>query len=169
MLKHRLIAGSLMAAAAGGVLVGDSYLAPYYPFLFGLALLAGFLATHELVGLLPVPTRPPLVLCAAGVVAMLAACAGLAQAQQTSSKARVDAFAKLPDWSGLWEPALFVGEGIGQGLSAEGRRAGAAVMGAKIPFNAEWQAKLDAATKAYADAVAADPDHPPAPPYNNCG
>ena len=73
MLRHRLIAGPLMAAAAGGVLVGDSYLAPYYPFLFGLALLAGFLATHELVGLLPEPTRPPLALCTAGVVATLAA------------------------------------------------------------------------------------------------
>jgi phosphatidate cytidylyltransferase len=73
MLRHRLIAGSLMAAAAGGVLVGDSYLAPYYPFLFGLAILSGFLATHELVGLLPTPTRPPLALCAAGVVATLAA------------------------------------------------------------------------------------------------
>jgi hypothetical protein len=103
------------------------------------------------------------------VVAVLAASgAGVAHAQ-ASSKQRVDAFAKLPDWSGLWEPALFVGEGIGQGLSAEGRRAGASVMGAKIPFNAEWQAKLDAATKAYEAAVAADPDHPPAPPYNNCG
>ncbi|HVK15902.1 MAG TPA: phosphatidate cytidylyltransferase [Fimbriiglobus sp.] len=73
MLKHRLIAGSLMAVAAGGVLIGDSYLDPYYPFLFGLALLAGFLATHELVGLLPEPSRPPLALCAAGVVATLAA------------------------------------------------------------------------------------------------
>ncbi len=73
MLKHRLIAGSLMAAAAGGVLVGDSYLAPYYPFLFGLALLAGFLATHELVGLLPKLSRPSLALCAAGVVATLTA------------------------------------------------------------------------------------------------
>lgn len=62
-----------MAAAAGGVLVGDSYLHPYYPFLFGLALLAGFLATHELVGLLPVSSRPPLALCTAGVVAVIAA------------------------------------------------------------------------------------------------
>jgi phosphatidate cytidylyltransferase len=72
MLRHRLIAGSLMAAAAGGVLVGDSYLHPYYPFLFGLALLVGFLATYELVGLLPAPSRPSLALCAAGVVAIIA-------------------------------------------------------------------------------------------------
>lgn len=73
MLRHRLIAGSFMAAAAGGVLVGDSYLEPYYPFLFGLALVAGFLATRELVGLLPEQSRPPLALCAAGVIAVLAA------------------------------------------------------------------------------------------------
>jgi phosphatidate cytidylyltransferase len=73
MLRHRLIAGSLMAAAAGGVLLADAYLAPYFPFLLGLALLAGFLATHELVGLLPGPTRPGLPLCAAGVLAVLAA------------------------------------------------------------------------------------------------
>jgi hypothetical protein len=82
---------------------------------------------------------------------------------------RVAAFAKLPDWSGLWEPNVFVGEGIGQALSTSGRTAGAAILGARIPFNAEWQAKFDAARKAYDDAIAADPDHPPAPAYNNCG
>jgi hypothetical protein len=102
------------------------------------------------------------------MAALLTACANLAQAQ-TSSKARIEAFAKLPDWSGLWEPQTFVGEGIGQDLSAEGRRAGAAVSSVKIPFNAEWQAKYDAARKAQQAAIAADPAHPPAPPYNNCG
>jgi hypothetical protein len=92
----------------------------------------------------------------------------LAHAQQ-SSKERIDAFAKLPDWSGLWEPNVFVGEGIGQSLSAGGAQAGMAVLGAKVPFNAEWQAKFDAAKKAADAAVAADPNHPPAPAYNNCG
>jgi hypothetical protein len=105
---------------------------------------------------------------AAAIVSLLAMGAQVSQAQM-SSKERVDAFAKLPDWSGLWEPDVFVGEGIGQGLSAEGLRAGAAVLGAELPFNAEWQAKYDAAKKAQAAAAAADPAHPPAPPYSPCG
>ena len=35
--------------------------------------------------------------------ALAVSCASLAAAQ-SSSKARIEAFAKLPDWSGLWEP-----------------------------------------------------------------
>jgi hypothetical protein len=81
---------------------------------------------------------------------------------------RVAAFAKLPDWSGLWEPNVFVGEGIGQALSAEGIKNGAPILTAKMPFNAEWQAKFDAIKKEHDDAVAADPDHPPAPSYAPC-
>ena len=100
--------------------------------------------------------------------AVLAGCATIAQAQK-SSRARIEVFARLPDWSGLWEPATFVGEGIGQDLSAEGLEAGAAMMSVKIPFNAEWQQKYDEATAAQQARIAADPDHPPAPPYNNCG
>jgi hypothetical protein len=100
--------------------------------------------------------------------AVLLASTALTHAQ-VSSKARLEAFAKLPDWSGIWEPHTFVGEGIGQDLSAEGLRAGAAVASVKIPFNATWQAKFDAAAKARQAAIAADPAHPPAPNYNNCG
>jgi hypothetical protein len=103
------------------------------------------------------------------VIAAAALAAGaLAHAQQ-SSKERIDAFARLPDWSGLWEPNVFVGEGIGQSLSASGAQAGMTILGAKVPFNAEWQAKFDAAKKAADDDAAADPNHPPAPAYNNCG
>jgi len=103
---------------------------------------------------------------AATVLASLTGC----QQAQTPANPRVDAFAKLPDWSGLWEPNIFSGEGIGQGLSAEGLRNAAPVLsaGSKIPFTAEWQAKYDAALAALAAAVAADPDHPPAPAYDNC-
>jgi hypothetical protein len=100
--------------------------------------------------------------------ALLAACTAGAQAQ-TSSKARLEAFAKLPDWSGLWEPDVFVGEGIGQALSSEGARSAQPLMSSTLPFNAQWQAKLEAAKKAQQAAIAADPDHPPAPAYNNCG
>lgn len=102
------------------------------------------------------------------VLALAIGGAGAAHAQWSSPE-RLEAFAKLPDWSGLWEPAVFVGEGIGQALSAEGLRAGASVMGAKLPFNAEWQAKVDEVQRAWDAVVAQDPDHPPAPPYDNCG
>jgi hypothetical protein len=104
----------------------------------------------------------------ATVTALLISPAGSGHAQ-TSSKERVEAFAKLPDWSGLWEPMTFVGEGIGQQLSVEGSRAGAAIIGARLPFNAQWKAQYDAAFKARADTVQADPNHPPGPSYNNCG
>ena len=99
------------------------------------------------------------------LTALLAACSGPPAAQLSP---RVAAFAKLPDWSGLWEPSVFVGEGIGQSLSAEGLKAGASIMGATFPFTPEWQAKFDEAKAAQAAAVAADPNHPPAPTYNNC-
>ena len=92
--------------------------------------------------------------------ALLAACSGPPAPQLPP---RVAAFAKLPDWSGLWEPNVFVGEGIGQSLSAEGLKAGASIMNVTFPFTPEWQAKFDAAKAAQAAAVAADPNHPPAP------
>ena len=96
--------------------------------------------------------------------ALLVACAG---PPAPPLPPRVAAFAKLPDWSGLWEPSVFVGEGIGQGLSAEGLKAGASIMNVTFPFTPEWQARFDAAKAAQAAAVAADPAHPPAPTYNN--
>ena len=101
------------------------------------------------------------------VAVLLAGCVGPAE-EPTSSKQRIEAFARLPDWSGLWEPNIFVGEGIGQGLSSQGQRNAQPVMVTTLPFNAEWQAKFDAAQQAHDAAVAADPEHPPAPPYNNC-
>jgi hypothetical protein len=96
--------------------------------------------------------------------------AGCTQGAQTPPNPRVAAFANLPDWSGLWEPNVFVGEGIGQGLSAEGLKAGQVLLGATatFPFTPEWQAKFDAAKAAQAAAVTADPNHPPAPIFNNC-
>ena len=103
------------------------------------------------------------------VVALVAGVVGVSACQQSPPPSpRVAAFAKLPDWSGLWEPNVFVGEGIGQALSAEGLKNGAPILGARMPFNAEWQAKFDAVKKEHDDAVAADPDHPPAPPYPPC-
>ena len=95
--------------------------------------------------------------------------AGCTQNAQAPTNPRTEAFAKLPDWSGLWEPNVFVGEGIGQSLSAEGLKGAQPLMSATLPFTPEWQAKYDAAKAAQAAAVAVDPNHPPAPNYNNCG
>ena len=71
MLKTRLLLGSLMAAAAGGVLYFDSYFAPYYPILLLLALAVGILATRELVSLIPAEHRPRRWLCLLGTVAFI--------------------------------------------------------------------------------------------------
>lgn len=77
MLKKRLIAGSLMAAGIGAILVGDAYLKDYvfrfafYPSLFFFTLAAGYLATRELVSLIPEPNRPLRWVCAVGVLLML--------------------------------------------------------------------------------------------------
>jgi hypothetical protein len=101
------------------------------------------------------------------VIALLAGCLCPAQAQ-TPSKKRIDAFAKLPDWSGLWEWDVFVGQSVGQQLSPEGLRSLQAYMAAmQPPFNAVWQAKYDQAKRALDAAIAADPNQPPAT-YQPC-
>jgi hypothetical protein len=82
---------------------------------------------------------------------------------QTSSKARLEAFAKLPDWSGLWEFDAYVGEGLGQTLSPAGLRKARAYAAAMRPtFTAEWQPKVDEARRQQEAAFAADPNQPPA-------
>jgi hypothetical protein len=101
------------------------------------------------------------------LAAMLVVVTGCSPAPEPLD-ARVAAFAQLPDWSGIWEPTIFVGEGIGQALSPEGLKSGEPILTAKMPLNPEWQAKFDAAARAQAAAIAADPDHPPAPPYPPC-
>jgi phosphatidate cytidylyltransferase len=77
MLKHRLIAGFSMAGGVlailfGDALVSDTLNAPFYPFLFALALLAGFFATRELVAIIPEPNRPRRWVCLLGVTALFA-------------------------------------------------------------------------------------------------
>ena len=89
---------------------------------------------------------------------------------QTSSKARVEAFAKLPDWSGMWELDAFVGQSDGQQFSAEGQRRLAYYAAALKPaFTPEYQAKFDAIRKEVVAAVAADPNHPPMTHQPLCG
>jgi phosphatidate cytidylyltransferase len=71
VLRHRLIAGTFLAAAMGGVLVGDSYLAPSYPFLLACVLAVGWTASRELLALIPNPDRPHAGFCTAAVLAVL--------------------------------------------------------------------------------------------------
>jgi hypothetical protein len=96
------------------------------------------------------------------VIALLSGCLYPACAQ-TSSKTRVEAFAKLPDWSGIWELDAFVGQADGQQFSAEGQRRLKEYAAAMRPsFTPEYQAKYDEIRKKVQEAVAADPAHPPA-------
>jgi hypothetical protein len=97
------------------------------------------------------------------IAAMLVAACLFPAAGQTSSKQRVKAFAKLPDWSGIWELDAFVGQADGQQFSAEGQRRLKDYAAALRPsFTSEYQAKYDDIRKEIEAAIAADPDHPPA-------
>jgi hypothetical protein len=106
------------------------------------------------------------------VIALLGGSLCLAQGQ-ASSKRRIEAFAKLPDWSGLWEFDIYVGQADGQQLSAEGQRKAQAYQTEMRPrFNAAWQPKYDQIRATVEAAIAADPAHPPvthqpcvAPPF----
>jgi hypothetical protein len=96
------------------------------------------------------------------VIALLTSCLCPARAQ-TSSKKRVEVFARLPDWSGIWELDAFVGQADGQQFSAEGQRKLKEYAAALRPsFTPEYQAKYDEIRKKVEEAVAADPAHPPA-------
>ena len=81
---------------------------------------------------------------------------------QTSSKRRVEAFARLPNWSGIWELDAFVGQADGQQFSEEGQRRLKYYAAALRPlFTPEYQAKYDEIRKKVEAAIAADPAHPP--------
>ena len=81
---------------------------------------------------------------------------------QTSSKERIKAFAKLPDWTGIWELDAFAGQADGQQFSAEGQRRLKEYAAALRPaFTSEYQAKYDEIRKKIEAAIAADPAHPP--------
>jgi hypothetical protein len=96
------------------------------------------------------------------MAAWLGGCFCFAHAQ-TTSRQRVAAFAKLPDWSGLWEWDVFADLADGQQLSPEGQRRAQLYFAAARPsFKPAWQAKYEEAKKALDAAIAADPSHPPA-------
>jgi phosphatidate cytidylyltransferase len=73
MLWTRALVGSLLAALMIGVLVGDDYLAPWYPFLFGVVILIGLAGGHELSELIPAARRPNRYICVGGLVLIIVA------------------------------------------------------------------------------------------------
>jgi hypothetical protein len=102
-------------------------------------------------------------------VTLIAGCL-LPAAGQASSKERIEAFAKLPDWSGIWELDAFAGQADGQQFSAEGQRRLKEYAAALRPsFTPEYQAKYDEIRKKIVAAIAADPDHPPVTHDPLCG
>lgn len=58
MIRTRMIFGTLLAAAAAGMLVADRWIAPWFPFLFACLMAIGVLATRELLRLFPAAFRP---------------------------------------------------------------------------------------------------------------
>jgi len=96
------------------------------------------------------------------MAALVGGCLCLAQAQ-TSSKARIKAFAKLPDWSGLWEFDIWTDELDGQQMGPAGmRKAKAYAAAMRATFTSAWQPKLDQLKKTADAARASDPNNPPA-------
>jgi phosphatidate cytidylyltransferase len=73
MIRTRVIVGSVLALAGVGLLVGDRYLAPWFPCLLACLAFVGVFATRELVSLFPAEFRPDPSLAAAGVLVVLAA------------------------------------------------------------------------------------------------
>src|SRR5262245_50993063 len=73
MLATRLWMGAVLIVMAGGVLIIDERLAPWYPFLFFLVMAAASAACYELVMLLPAQSRPSLSATLIGVLAVLLA------------------------------------------------------------------------------------------------
>jgi len=94
------------------------------------------------------------------LVALLGCCLCCAQAQQ-SSKERLEAFAKLPDWSGMWQFDVMADELDGQQFGVEGTRKAKAYAAAMQPaYTPAWQPRADLLKK-YLEAVfSPDPNAP---------
>ena len=72
MIGTRLLVGSLLGLAAVGLVVGDGYLAPWYPGLLILLMAAGVMAARELVNLFPESYRPSRTVVTTGILICLA-------------------------------------------------------------------------------------------------
>ncbi len=73
MLRTRIWVGTLLAAAAAGVLFGDAFFAPRYPILLAAILFLGWFGTQEFWRMLPATDRPAAPVVAWGVPLILAA------------------------------------------------------------------------------------------------
>jgi phosphatidate cytidylyltransferase len=74
MIRTRVIVGSLLALTAGAfLLIGDRYLAPWFPFLLGCLVFVGVSTTRELVRLFPPAFRPSELVAVLAVVVTIAA------------------------------------------------------------------------------------------------
>ena len=72
MIRTRILVGTLLTAAAAGMLVADQRLDPWFPCLLGCLMLMGVVATRELVRLFPAAIRPQDGLAVGGVCVILA-------------------------------------------------------------------------------------------------
>ncbi|MCE9563283.1 MAG: phosphatidate cytidylyltransferase [Planctomycetes bacterium] len=74
MIRTRVIVGTILALAAGGILIGDDHLVPgWFPCLFVCLMALGVIAGRELVRLIPSPFKPSECLVVTGTVLCLAA------------------------------------------------------------------------------------------------
>ncbi|VTT97358.1 phosphatidate cytidylyltransferase : CDP-diglyceride synthetase OS=Singulisphaera acidiphila (strain ATCC BAA-1392 / DSM 18658 / VKM B-2454 / MOB10) GN=Sinac_6806 PE=4 SV=1: CTP_transf_1 [Gemmataceae bacterium] len=74
MIRTRVLVGTVLALAAGGILVGDDHLAAgYFPCLFVCLMALGVIAGRELVALFPAPIRPSECLVVTGTSLCVAA------------------------------------------------------------------------------------------------
>jgi phosphatidate cytidylyltransferase len=72
MIGTRVLVGTLLAVAAVGILIGDGYLAPWFPCLFVCLVAAGLLAGRELLRIFPESIRPSRALVITGILICLA-------------------------------------------------------------------------------------------------
>jgi phosphatidate cytidylyltransferase len=104
MIGTRLLFGTLLAAVVTGILLGDQFLAPWFPGLFFCLMFVGVFATLELVRLFPPIFRPPEALVVAGVL-VTAAANWYPQVQRAMPHL-------LPAVASPWEPVLFAFAGV---------------------------------------------------------
>ena len=88
------------------------------------------------------------------LLALLMLLASVTVLAEPNSSQRVKAFAKLPDWTGLWDIDGMEVNASGRGdfASDEARDRVNASFGLHLPYNAEWEIRYQAAVKKAAQA-----------------
>ena len=104
MIRTRVLVGSILGWGTLALLVGDRYLAPWFPVLFVTIVFVAVLMTRELVRLFPPHTRPFGPFLILGVVATITA-NWYPVAQQSLP-------AILPPLASAWEAVVFVFVGV---------------------------------------------------------